>query len=58
MSNLSLFCEYKLLTCIAEFTGTLVAIDLVDTSPIVTGIALAVVNVDFTVDSCHNILFI
>lgn len=39
-------------TCVARFTGTLVAIDLVNAGPIVTGTALAVVNVDFTVDSC------
>lgn len=45
-----------LLTCVARFTGTLVAIDLVDTSPVITGIALAVIDVDFTVDSYHKIL--
>lgn len=39
-------------TCVAGFTGTLVAIDFVDAGPRVTGIALAVINVDFTVDSC------
>lgn len=50
---------YKLLTCVAGFTGTLVAIDLVDAGPIVTGIALAVINIDFTVDSCQkNVLLI
>lgn len=48
---------YRLLTCVAGFTGALVAINLVDTGPIVTGIALAVVNVDFTVDSCQKIAF-
>lgn len=45
---------YEFLTCVAGFTGTLVAIDLVDAGPIVAGIALAVVNVDFTVDSCQK----
>lgn len=39
-------------TSVAGFTGTLVAIDLIDAGPIVTGIALAVINVDFTVVSC------
>lgn len=47
----------KFLTRVAGFAGTLVAIDLVDAGPIVTGIALAVVNVDFTVDSCQEIHF-
>lgn len=49
---------YKLLTSISGFTGTLVAIDLVDASPIVAGIALAVVNIDFTVDSCQERCFV
>lgn len=49
---------YKLLTCISGFTGTLVAIDLVDAGPVVAGIALAVVNIDFTVDSCHERRFV
>lgn len=39
-----------LLTCVARLTGTLIAIDLVNTGPKVAGIALAVVDVDFTVD--------
>ncbi len=47
----------RLFTCVAGFTGTFVAIDLVDAGPIVTGIAFAVVNVDFTVDSCQKIAF-
>lgn len=38
-------------TCVTWLTGTFIAIDLVDTGPIVTGVALAVINVDFTVDS-------
>lgn len=38
-------------TSVSGLTGTLVAIDLVDAGAIVTGIALAVINVDFTVDS-------
>lgn len=42
---------YKLRTSVSGLTGTLVAIDLVDAGAIVTGIALAVINVDFTVDS-------
>lgn len=37
---------------VAGLTGTLVAVDLVDAGAIVTGVALAVINVDFTVDSC------
>lgn len=49
---------YKLLTCISRFTGTLVAVDLVDAGPIVAGIALAVVNIDFTVDSCQTRCFV
>lgn len=42
---------YKLLTSVAGFTGTLIAIDLIDAGPIVTGIAFAVINVDFTIDA-------
>lgn len=38
-------------TRVSWFTCALVAIDLVDAGPVVTGITLAVVNVDFTVDS-------
>lgn len=45
---------HEMLTCVAGLTGTLVAVDLVDAGPIVAGIALAVVNVDFTVDSCQK----
>lgn len=41
---------HMLLTCVARLTGALIAIDLVNTGPKVAGIALAVVNVDFTVD--------
>lgn len=41
---------HTLLTCVARLTGALIAIDLVNTGPKVTGIALAVVDVDFTVD--------
>ncbi len=44
----------KLLTRVAGFTGTFIAIDLVDAGPIVTWIAFAVVNVYFTVDSCRE----
>lgn len=48
----------KLLTSVARFTGALVAVDFVDAGPIVTGIALAVVDIDFTVDSYEKINFI
>lgn len=41
---------HALLTCVAGLTGALIAIDLVNAGPKVTGIALAVVDVDFTVD--------
>lgn len=39
------------LTCVAGLAGALVAIDFVDARAKVTGVALAVVNVDFTVGS-------
>lgn len=39
------------LTSVAGLTGTLVAIDLVDAGPVVTGVALAVIDVNFTVNS-------
>lgn len=41
----------RLFTCVARFAGTLVPVDLVNAGSIVAGIALAVINVDFTVDS-------
>ena len=41
----------ELLTRVPGLAGTLVAIDLVDAGAVVTGIALAVIDVDFTVDS-------
>lgn len=37
---------------VAGLTGTLVAVDLVEASPVVTWLALAVVQVDFTVYTC------
>lgn len=49
---------YKLLTCVARFTGTFITIDLVNAGPIVTGIALAIINIDFTVDSCEKRFFL
>lgn len=42
---------HALLTCIAGFTGALVAVDFVDARAKVAWIALAVVNVDFAVGS-------
>lgn len=48
----SLFYNSSMLpTSVAGFTGTLIAIDLIDAGPIVTGIALAVINIDFTIDA-------
>lgn len=38
-------------TGVTRRAGTLIAIDLVNTCPIVTWVALAVINVDLTVDS-------
>lgn len=46
--------DSKFPTRVAGFAGALVAIDLVDAGPVVAGIALAVVNVDFAVDSCQK----
>lgn len=43
--------DLKILTGVAWFTGALVAVNFVDTRPVVTGVALTVVNVDFTVHS-------
>lgn len=42
---------HPLLTCVAWLTCTLVAIDFVYASPIVTGFALAVVQVHLTIDA-------
>lgn len=41
----------QLVTCVARFARTLVPVDLVNAGSIVAGIAFAVINVDFTVDS-------
>lgn len=41
----------QLLTCVARFTGALVSVDLVNAGSIIAGIACAVINVGFTVDS-------
>lgn len=51
---------FILLTSVARFTNTLIAIDFVNAGPVVTEIPLAVVNVDFTIDSCgeHSLLII
>lgn len=38
-------------TCVARFTGTLVPIDLVNAGSIVAGIAFAIIDVHFAVDS-------
>lgn len=43
------------LTCVAGLTGALVAVDLVDAGPEVALVVLAVVDVDFTVDSWHRL---
>lgn len=43
-----------LLTCVARLACTLVAIDFVDAPPVVTGFALAVIQVHLTVESCRS----
>lgn len=41
-----------MLTCVARLTGTFVAIDFVDAPAVVAGFALAVVQVDLTIETC------
>lgn len=41
-----------MLTCVARFTGTFVAIDFVDAPAVVTRFALAVVQVDLAIETC------
>jgi len=41
-------------TRVAGLAGALVAVDLVDAGPVVTGVAFAVVDVDLAVDSCRG----
>lgn len=45
---------HALLTCVAGLAGALIAVDLVDASAKVAGVALAVVNVDFAVGSLRR----
>lgn len=40
--------------CVAWFASTLIAIDLVYASSIITGLALAVIKVYFTVEACGS----
>lgn len=42
-----------MLTYVAGFTCTLVAVDFVDAPPVVAGFALAVVQVDLAIETCR-----
>lgn len=46
-----MYTKSQLFTCVSRFAGTLVPVDLVNAGSVVAGIAFAVINVDFTVDS-------
>lgn len=44
---------HKQLTCVSQLAGTLVSIDLVNALAIVTWVALAVIQIDLTVNTCE-----
>lgn len=46
-----MYTKSQLFTCVARFTCAFVSVDFVNTGSIVAGIAFAVINVGFTVDS-------
>lgn len=41
-------------SCVAGLAGTLVAIDFVNASSIIAGLALTVIKVNFTVEACSS----
>lgn len=41
-----------MLTCVARFTGTFVAIDFVDAATVVARFAFAVIQVDLAIETC------